>query len=64
MELYELLAKLREEEEDSPLFDSDRDDHEISISAPWVSQRTRSCPGKTLLCLPGEHPGLGERTNR
>ena len=31
MELYELLAKLREEEEDSPLFDSDRDGHETGL---------------------------------
>ena len=31
MELYELLAKLREEEEDLILPASDRDDHEISI---------------------------------
>lgn len=31
MELYELLAKLREEEEDSPLPDSIRDDHEMTL---------------------------------
>ena len=31
MELYEFLAKLREEEEDSPLPDSIRDDHETAL---------------------------------
>ena len=31
MELYEFLAKLREEEEDSPLPDSIRDDHETGL---------------------------------